>query len=176
MFNKIKKLKNFLSNIRWYWNILWNDYSYDYHSVYVILDKKLKKMQKYFEYDKSIIEGDHFILNEIEQARIYLKVLISGNNLDYIAYFDNSITATNYSKLYRKIEKYAKENHLNISDLIFSKYDEEKINSLPPNIKYEVENLNTHSDEHFRNWHKFLNKTRKSFFNYLQDNIENWRD
>jgi len=163
-----RKLKNFLSNIRWYWKVILNDYDYDYHFIYILLDKKLEKMEKYFRSDKSVIEDNHRVADEINQTRKYLKILIDEE------YLDDSEESKIYLELQGKIEKYTEENNLNYLELLFPDHDKKL--ELPKDVKNDLKRLNAVSGRYFKQWSKFMEKTKKDFFDSLNDNIENWWD
>ena len=88
------KIKVGISNILWWFKIIWNDRQYDFEFIYVIELRKIQRMIKWWSSGETITEKE-LILRDLRICEYLLKVIIG--EIDYTTIIESITPSTGYS-------------------------------------------------------------------------------
>ena len=88
------KIKVGISNILWWFKVIWNDRQYDFEFIYVIELRKIQKMIKWWSSGEPITEKE-LILRDLRICEYLLKVIIG--EIDYTTTIESTTTLIGYS-------------------------------------------------------------------------------
>ena len=125
------KIKVGISNILWWFKVIWNDRQYDFEFIYVIELRKIQRMIKWWSSEEPITEKE-LILRDLRICEYLLKVIIG--EIDYTTIIESITSSTGYSykfnhyintrnsKRFLKIPEKIDENHwVYLNDLYIEK-------------------------------------------------------
>ena len=88
------KIKVGISNILWWFKVIWNDCQYDFEFIYVIELRKIQRMIKWWSSGEPITEKE-LILRDLRICEYLLKVIIG--EIDYTTIIESITSSTEYS-------------------------------------------------------------------------------
>lgn len=88
------KIKVGISNILWWFKVIWNDRQYDFEFIYVIELRKIQRMIKWWSSEETITEKE-LILRDLRICEYLLKVIIG--EIDYTTIIESITPSTEYS-------------------------------------------------------------------------------
>ena len=88
------KIKVGISNILWWFKVIWNDRQYDFEFIYVIELRKIQRMIKWWSSGETITEKE-LILRDLKICEYLLKVIIG--EIDYTTIIESITSSTEYS-------------------------------------------------------------------------------
>lgn len=88
------KIKVGISNILWWFKVVWNDRQYDFEFMYVIELRKIQRMIKWWSSGETITEKE-LILRDLRICEYLLKVIIG--EIDYTTIIESITSSTGYS-------------------------------------------------------------------------------
>ena len=88
------KIKVGISNILWWFKVIWNDRQYDFEFIYVIELRKIQRMIKWWSSEDPITEKE-LILRDLRICEYLLKVIIG--EIDYTTIIESITSSTEYS-------------------------------------------------------------------------------
>ena len=88
------KIKVGISNILWWFKVIWNDRQYDFEFIYVIELRKIQRMIKWWSSGEPITEKE-LILRDLRICEYLLKVIIG--EIDYTTIIESITSSTEYS-------------------------------------------------------------------------------
>ena len=88
------KIKVGISNILWWFKVIWNDRQYDFEFIYVIELRKIQRMIKWWSSREPITEKE-LILRDLRICEYLLKVIIG--EIDYTTIIESITSSTEYS-------------------------------------------------------------------------------
>ena len=88
------KIKVGISNILWWFKVIWNDRQYDFEFIYVIELRKIQRMIKWWSSGGPITEKE-LILRDLRICEYLLKVIIG--EIDYTTIIESITPSTEYS-------------------------------------------------------------------------------
>ena len=88
------KIKVGISNILWWFKVIWNDCQYDFEFIYVIELRKIQRMIKWWSSGEPITEKE-LILRDLRICEYLLKVIIG--EIDYTTIIESITSSTRYS-------------------------------------------------------------------------------
>lgn len=88
------KIKVGISNILWWFKVIWNDRQYDFEFIYVIELRKIQRMIKWWSSGETITEKE-LILRDLRICEYLLKVIIG--EIDYTTIIESITPSTEYS-------------------------------------------------------------------------------
>ena len=88
------KIKVGISNILWWFKVIWNDRQYDFEFIYVIELRKIQRMIKWWSSEEPITEKE-LILRDLRICEYLLKVIIG--EIDYTTIIESITSSTGYS-------------------------------------------------------------------------------
>lgn len=88
------KIKVGISNILWWFKVIWNDCQYDFEFIYVIELRKIQRMIKWWSSGEPITEKE-LILRDLRICEYLLKVIIG--EIDYTTIIESITPSTEYS-------------------------------------------------------------------------------
>ena len=88
------KIKVGISNILWWFKVIWNDRQYDFEFMYVIELRKIQRMIKWWSSGEPITEKE-LILRDLRICEYLLKVIIG--EIDYTTIIESITPSTGYS-------------------------------------------------------------------------------
>ena len=88
------KIKVGISNILWWFKVIWNDRQYDFEFIYVIELRKIQRMIKWWSSEEPITEKE-LILRDLRICEYLLKVIIG--EIDYTTIIESITPSTKYS-------------------------------------------------------------------------------
>ena len=88
------KIKVGISNILWWFKVIWNDRQYDFEFIYVIELRKIQRMIKWWSSGEPITEKE-LILRDLRICKYLLKVIIG--EIDYTTIIESITSSTEYS-------------------------------------------------------------------------------
>ena len=88
------KIKVGISNILWWFKVIWNDRQYDFEFIYVIELRKIQRMIKWWSSGETITEKE-LILRDLRICEYLLKVIIG--EIDYTTIIESITSSTEYS-------------------------------------------------------------------------------
>ena len=88
------KIKVGISNILWWFKVIWNDRQYDFEFIYVIELRKIQRMIKWWSSGETITEKE-LILRDLRICEYLLKVIIG--EIDYTTIIESITPSTGYS-------------------------------------------------------------------------------
>ena len=88
------KIKVGISNILWWFKVIWNDRQYDFEFIYVIELRKIQRMIKWWSSGETITEKE-LILRDLRICEYLLKVIIG--EIDYTTIIESITPSTRYS-------------------------------------------------------------------------------
>ena len=88
------KIKVGISNILWWFKVIWNDRQYDFEFIYVIELRKIQRMIKWWSSEEPITEKE-LILRDLRICEYLLKVIIG--EIDYTTIIESTTPSTGYS-------------------------------------------------------------------------------
>ena len=88
------KIKVGISNILWWFKVIWNDRQYDFEFIYVIELRKIQRMIKWWSSGEPITEKE-LILRDLRICEYLLKVIIG--EIDYTTIIESITPSTGYS-------------------------------------------------------------------------------
>ena len=86
------KIKVGISNILWWFKVIWNDRQYDFEFIYVIELRKIQRMIKWWSSEEPITEKE-LVLRDLKICEYLLKVILQ--KIDYI------VTEPSHKYLYK---------------------------------------------------------------------------
>ena len=88
------KIKVGISNILWWFKVIWNDHQYDFGFMYIIELRKIQRMIKWWSSEEPITEKE-WILRDLRICEYLLKVIIG--EIDYTTIIESTTPSTGYS-------------------------------------------------------------------------------
>lgn len=88
------KIKVGISNILWWFKVIWNDRQYDFEFIYVIELRKIQRMIKWWSSEETTTEKE-LILRDLRICEYLLKVIIG--KIDYTTIIESITSSTGYS-------------------------------------------------------------------------------
>ena len=88
------KIKVGISNILWWFKVIWNDRQYDFEFIYVIELRKIQRMIKWWSSEETTTEKE-LILRDLRICEYLLKVIIG--EIDYTTIIESITPSTGYS-------------------------------------------------------------------------------
>ena len=88
------KIKVGISNILWWFKVIWNDCQYDFEFIYAIELRKIQRMIKWWSSGEPITEKE-LILRDLRICEYLLKVIIG--EIDYTTIIESITSSTEYS-------------------------------------------------------------------------------
>lgn len=88
------KIKVGISNILWWFKVIWNDRQYDFEFIYVIELRKIQRIIKWWSGGEPITEKE-LILRDLRICEYLLKVIIG--EIDYTTIIESITPSTEYS-------------------------------------------------------------------------------
>lgn len=88
------KIKVGISNILWWFKVIWNDRQYDFEFIYVIELRKIQRMIKWWSSVEPITKKE-LILRDLRICEYLLKVIIG--EIDYTTIIESITPSTGYS-------------------------------------------------------------------------------
>ena len=88
------KIKVGISNILWWFKVIWNDRQYDFEFIYVIELRKIQRMIKWWSSEEPITEKE-LIFRDLRICEYLLKVIIG--EIDYTTIIESITPSTGYS-------------------------------------------------------------------------------
>ena len=88
------KIKVGISNILWWFKVIWNDRQYDFEFIYVIELRKIQRMIKWWSSEETTTEKE-LILRDLRICEYLLKVIIG--EIDYTTIIESITPSTEYS-------------------------------------------------------------------------------
>lgn len=88
------KIKVGISNILWWFKVIWNDRQYDFEFIYVIELRKIQRMIKWWSSEETTTEKE-LILRDLRICEYLLKVIIG--EIDYTTIIESITSSTRYS-------------------------------------------------------------------------------
>ena len=88
------KIKVGISNILWWFKVIWNDRQYDFEFMYVIELRKIQRMIKWWSSGEPITEKE-LILRDLRICEYLLKVIVG--EVDYTTIIESITPSTEYS-------------------------------------------------------------------------------
>ena len=88
------KIKVGISNILWWFKVIWNDRQYDFEFIYAIELRKIQRMIKWWSSVEPITKKE-LILRDLRICEYLLKVIIG--EIDYTTIIESITQSTEYS-------------------------------------------------------------------------------
>ena len=88
------KIKVGISNILWWFKVIWNDRQYDFEFIYVIELRKIQRIIKWWSSEETTVEKE-LILRDLRICEYLLKVIIG--EIDYTTIIESITPSTRYS-------------------------------------------------------------------------------
>lgn len=163
----IKRFFRKLTNLIDWLPVIWNDYPYDYSSIYTILDKKLNKMLVFFE-SGNVWQSDESLKPTIKELKLVISLLDKIREdfygLEYMEYLeeDMEFIPIENDDCYELEFKLKKDN----LDEYFKKYHVKNIPTDFTERKKLAIQISRKKEE----------QCKRLFFKLLNDKIERWWD
>jgi hypothetical protein len=150
---KIRRLLESISNIIYWFSIIWKDRQYDHEYVYTILLAKLKRIEKYYSTSKSVMQVEESKNQILKYVRLEISILKRIIEDDF--YTDED------KKLLDKVTyKFVPcEDNSELSQLVCG-------NEVSKEVRMEIYNRGS----------KLKQKYKRLFFLILEKRVEHWWD